>query len=58
MSERQPHDRTGKWLLEHQGRGALAVGGFIHVQSCFAEQAEVVQPRQFARRSAARRLHG
>jgi hypothetical protein len=46
VSERQAQDRTGKWLLEHQGRGALAVGGFTHVRSCFAEQAEVVQPRQ------------
>jgi hypothetical protein len=40
------YDLSGKWLLEHQGRGITLLGGLRDVISCKSVQADVVQPRQ------------
>ena len=41
---RQSYDRSSKWLLEHQGRALVILGGLRDVISCKAIQPEVVQP--------------
>jgi hypothetical protein len=40
------YDLSGKWLLEHHGRGITLLGGLRDVISCKSVQSEVVQPRQ------------
>lgn len=42
----QPYDKSGKWLLEFQGRALVTLGGARDVVSCRALKAEVVQPSQ------------
>jgi hypothetical protein len=41
---RPDFDRSSKWLLEHQGKGILFLGGLRDVLSTRALQPEVVQP--------------
>jgi hypothetical protein len=42
----QEFDKSSKWMLQHQGRGILFLGGARDVQLSRALQAEVVQPRR------------
>jgi hypothetical protein len=43
---RFPYDKGSKWMIDHQGKSILRVGGIRDVLSCTARPGEVVQPRQ------------
>lgn len=42
----QKFDKSSKWLVQHQGKGVLSLGGVSDIRRCRALQAEIVQPRQ------------
>src|SRR5262245_693085 len=41
---RHRFDKSSKWLVQHQGKGVLLLGGAADVRACRAMQAEIVQP--------------
>jgi hypothetical protein len=43
---RFPYDKGGKWMIDHQGKSLLNMGGVRDVVACYARPGEVVQPRQ------------
>jgi hypothetical protein len=45
-TERQPYDKSSKWLIQHHGDSMLRLAGIGDIQSWRPAQAEVVQPRQ------------
>jgi hypothetical protein len=40
----QPFDKSSKWLIDHQARGILRLGGLLHVRSYRARPGQIVQP--------------
>src|SRR5438270_9594595 len=44
---RQRYDPTSKWLLHHQGKGALLVGGLKRVRRYQPMPGELIQSRKY-----------
>ena len=44
--ERQPYDKSNKWLIQHHGDSMLRLAKVGNIESWRPAQAEVVQPRQ------------